>query len=311
MILRKIFNPIAVLRYMRMELIVSTGLSLLIYWLSQTEYGNVIILPFSLTAIIGSALAIFIAFRNNTSYSRWWEARTQWGIIVNSSRIFARQIISNTANAIAIGKISQQQYDDYVKDILQRQIAFAHALRLHLRRQTSWDELSAFLPEQEYRELLHKSNKPNFILQKQGEKIKEGIRTEFLGAFDNISIEPTLASFTVAQGSCERIKNTPLLRQYHYFTKLFLLVFMVLLPCTLIGDFTKLNIDYMMIPVSILISFIFGVMSKVGEVNENPFENTITDIPMTALCHTIENDLREMLGEKIVSKHIPHDGFIL
>jgi len=310
MILRKIFNPIAVIRYMRIEIITSTVLSFFIYWFSHTEYGSVIVLPFSLTAIIGSALAIFIAFRNNTSYNRWWEARTQWGTIVNSSRIFARQIIANTAHAVAIGKISHQQYDEYTKDIVKRQIAFAHALRLHLRRQTSWDELAAFLPVQEYNELIHKSNKPNFILQKQGEKIKEGIRTEFLGAFDNISIEPTLASFTIAQGICERIKYTPLLRQYHYFTKLFLLVFMVLLPCTLIGDFTKLNIDYMMIPVSILISFIFGVMSKVGEVNENPFENTITDVPMTSICHTIECDMKEMLGENVNRIPMSNNGFV-
>ena len=39
-------------------------------------------------------------------------------------------------------------------------------------------------------------------------------------------------------------------------------------------------------------------MNRVGEINENPFENQIQDIPMNALCNTIERDLKEMLGEK-------------
>ena len=310
MIVRTVFNPIAVMRYMRVELFVSTVVSLAVYFLSQNNASGIVALPFSLTAIVGSALAIFIAFRNNTAYSRWWEARTQWGTIVNNSRIIARQVIANTANAVAIGKISQQQCDDYTREVIVRQIAFAHALRLHLRQQDSWNEVSAFLPEQEYRELLHKTNKPNYILQKQGEKIKEGIRTEYLGAFDMISIEPAIAGIVVAQGSCERIKYTPLLRQYHFFTRLFLLVFMVLLPLTLIGDFTKMDMPFLMVPISILISFVFGVMSKVGEVNENPFENTITDVPMTSLCHTIECDMKEMLGDTVTRTTVPHHGFI-
>jgi putative membrane protein len=35
----------------------------------------------------------------------------------------------------------------------------------------------------------------------------------------------------------------------------------------------------------------------VGEVNEDPFENRVTDVPLSALCNTIERDLLEMLGE--------------
>jgi putative membrane protein len=67
----------------------------------------------------------------------------------------------------------------------------------------------------------------------------------------------------------------------------------------------------LMIPVSILISFVFGVMGKVGEVNEDPFENRITDIPMTSMCNTIERDLKEMLGEPgIPPKLEPEKGFL-
>lgn len=163
----------------------------------------------------------------------------------------------------------------------------------------------------EFQVAIQKNNTANYLLLLQGQRIKEGMKVELLGPFDNISLEPTLAGFNNFQGSCERISNTPLLRQYHYFTKLFLLVFMIILPFSLIGDFTKMGIPLVMIPASILVSFVFAVMGKVGEVNEDPFENRITDVPLTAICNTIERDLKEMLGEKdLPAKAEAANGFL-
>jgi putative membrane protein len=311
MILRKIFNPVAVLRYMRWELAVSTVLSVAVYFLYHNQQLEKVSLPFSVAAILGSALAIFLAFRNNNAYNRWWEARTIWGSIINNSRIFARQIIANADSALAGGKASAEQIASYKTELIYRQIAFAHALRLHLRGQNSFGELANLLSHEEFEQVLQKQNIPNYLLFLQGKRIKDGMKMEILGAFDNISLEPTLAGFNNFQGACERIKNTPLLRQYHYFTKLFLLVFMALLPFSLIADFSKMGAPALMIPLSILIAFVFGVMGKVGEVNEDPFENRITDIPMSAMCNTIERDLKEMLGETALpEKFTPQNGFL-
>lgn len=311
MILKKIFNPIAVVQYMRWELATSTVLALVVYFLYHNQHLEKVSLPFSVAAILGSALAIFLAFRNNNSYNRWWEARTIWGNIINNSRIFARQIIANADNALASGKASAEQIESYKTEMVYRQIAFAHALRLHLRGQKAFEELRHLLPKEEFEEVTQKQNIPNFLLFLQGKRIKEGTKMEILGAFDNISLEPTLAGFNNFQGACERIKNTPLLRQYHFFTKLFLLVFMAILPFSLISDFSKMGVPALMIPLSILVSFVFGVMGKVGEVNEDPFENRITDIPMSAMCNTIERDLKEMLGESdLPHKLTSKDGFL-
>ena len=54
---------------------------------------------------------------------------------------------------------------------------------------------------------------------------------------------------------------------------------------------------FLTIPFSMLISWIFTTMEIVGDTSEDPFENFINDVPMTALCRTIEIDLREMLEE--------------
>jgi putative membrane protein len=269
-----------------------------------------IVLPLSIAGILGSALAIFIAFRNQSSYARWWEARTIWGGIINNSRIFARQIIANVNNAVVIGKAAKTDADNYKREMIYRQIAFAHSLRLHLRMQNKIEEIQNFLSDSEFNELKQKQNLPNILLHFQGLRIKEAMQKEMLGAFDNISMEPNLAAFSNWQGACERIKNTPLPMNYQYFTKLFLYVFIVVLPICLIGDFAKMNIDFMVIPVSFIICFVFAVMNRVGEINENPFENQITDIPMTALCNTIERDLKEMLEEEIPDKTAINNGYL-
>lgn len=267
-------------------------------------------LPLPLSGILGSALAIFIAFRNQSSYARWWEARTIWGGIINNSRIFARQLIANADHAVALGKVNALEAAAFKQEMIYRQIAFAHSLRLHLRKQQATESFKHLLSEDEYQDILSKQNQPNALLLIQGIRIKEAMHREVLGAFDNISMEPNLATLNNWQGACERIKNTPLLMNYQYFTKLFLYVFIVLLPLCLMGGFSSIALQASIIPLTFVISFMFAVMNKVGELNENPFDNTISDIPMTALCNTIERDLKEMIGESLPTKMEAEQGYL-
>jgi putative membrane protein len=139
------------------------------------------------------------------------------------------------------------------------------------------------------------------------------MRQEILGPFDNISMEPTLAGFNNFQGACERIKNTPLPRQYDFFTRVFVWVFSFLLPFGLLSFFTSdPSLSWLIIPLSIIISGVFVIMERTGAANEDPFENKVTDVPLTALCNTIERDLKEMLGEgELPSKTEPENGYLM
>ena len=40
--------------------------------------------------LLGIVLSILLGFRNNAAYDRWWEARKQWGQMVNEIRSLAR-----------------------------------------------------------------------------------------------------------------------------------------------------------------------------------------------------------------------------
>lgn len=310
MIVKRNFNPLRVIQYVKTELSFAVIVTVTVFLIHNQNF-TVVSLPFSISAILGSALAIFIAFRNNSSYSRWWEARTLWGGIINSSRVFARLIITFTDSHKHQQNYDYERSEQFKKEMIYKVIAWAHALRLHLRKQDNWNELKPFLSPQEFEQIESKHNKPNYIQLISGEKIYEAMANGTLGGFDSFQMEGQLLSLANYQGGCERIKNTPLLKQYDFFTRLFLYTFMLLLPFSLIGDFTKMNIDYLMIPVTIIISFVFAIIGKVGEVNEDPFENRITDVPLTAMCNTIERDLRELLGEMDLPKKMEAEkGFL-
>jgi len=312
MLLRKIFDPRKVVGYMRYELLFSTILAVFVWILFVHLKIQSIALPFSIAATLGGALAIFLGFRNNSAYGRWWEVRQLWGGIVNSSRVLARLVVTFADSHSHQANYQKDRSEKFKQSLVYKQIAWVHALRLHLREQGNWQEIKPFLSENEFEELMASQNKPNYLQIMMGKQIYLAMADGTLGGFDSFQMEGQLLALANYQGGCERIKNTPLLRQYHFFTVLFLYAFMLLLPFCLIGDFYKLGIIETMIPVSIVISFVFGTIAKVGEVNENPFENLRTDVPMTAICNTIERDLRETLGEKeLPQKVAPFDGALM
>lgn len=312
MLTRKIFLPHKVVWYMRYELLFSIPLSVLVWVLFEVFEFQKIALPFSIAATLGGALAIFLGFRNNNSYGRWWEARTQWGGIVNSSRVLARLVFTFTDSHSHQDNYQKERSETFKKSLIYKQIAWAHALRLHLRKQENWDELKPFLAETEFSLLKNKQNKPTYLQKMMAQEIYRAMQNGTLGGFDSFQIEGQLLALANYQGACERIKNTPLLRQYHFFTVLFLYTFMFLLPFCFIGDFHKLGLHNLMIPISVLISFVFGTIAKIGEVNENPFENQATDVPLSSLCNTIERDLREILEETNLPEQVHEvDGVLL
>jgi putative membrane protein len=255
--------------------------------------GFKVLIPLPIAGIIGGAVAIFIAFRNNTSYSRWWEARTQWGNITNFSRIIARQVIANTDFAMSKSEVAPEEIKKFKNDFLMRQGLFAKLLVARLYNVSIHDDIH-HLSSHEQQFIQNSLNPPNAVLILQSRNIKFAIDKKILGQFDNISFDPSLSGLQHAQGACERIINTPLLKQYHFFTRLFVFIFVFLLAFslipTLIYDLGVLISFF----VYVLISLIFVIMNTVGEVNENPFSGAVTDVPIKTIANSIERELLQL-----------------
>ena len=244
-------------------------------------------LPVLPMTLLGSALALFLGFRNNNAYNRWWEGRGLWGLMVNASRSFGRAsvfLIDQTAESRPLREA-----------LVRRQIAYAHALRCHLRRQPMPEEIREFLPEGELEELGDAVNKPNAILNGTAALLDEALRQGWLDSYRRVQIETLLVDMSNAQGGMERIKNTPLPREYAFFPTLFVHVFCVLVPIGLVdglGIFTPL--------VATMVGFMMLAMDRVGSDLQNPFENRAHDVPLTSITRTIQIDLEQLLGVRDV-----------
>ncbi len=79
-------------------------LSLMVYVLHIQFNFERLSIPFNAIATLSTALAIYLGFKNNSAYDRWWEARKIWGLLVNYSRAWGREILNlalPTENAYA------------------------------------------------------------------------------------------------------------------------------------------------------------------------------------------------------------------
>ena len=93
-----------------------------------------------------------------------------------------------------------------------------------------------------------------------------------------------------------------------------MILFATLLPFALLSLLATEStpaMGWLTVPLSILLSGVFVIMERTGSANEDPFENRITDIPMTALCTTVERDLLAMLGHSpLPDPKEPEEGYL-
>ena len=266
-------------------------------------------IPFLPVATLGTALAIFLSFRNNSAYDRWWEARKIWGLAVNYSRAWARQVTTfiSSNDARLNGSADNFSLNDFQQMLVYRHIAFIHALRIFLRKQDDYGDTRDFLSDDEYRLMHEADNSPNVLLQKQGECIAWAKQQGLIDPYEFVQMDQTLVEFNNIQGRCERIKNTPMPRQYNFFPKVFVFIHNTLLPFGFVAE-----LGWVTIPMSLIVAFVFLTLDMGGEDIEDPFENRLSDTPMSALSVTIEGNLKEQLQEKkLPEKLTPQDGFLL
>ncbi len=314
MIVKRTFNPLKVWGYIKGPATISIIWAVTAWVVFYPGRQNWFTLNLTLAGILGSALAIFIAFRNNSSYGRWWEARTAWSSILGASRILGRLIITFTDS-----HSHQQNYDPvrsegFKKELINKVIAWAHSLRIQLRGGKNFSEIRKYFPAEEADSVMKSENKPVFIKLLIAGRIYRAMADGTLGGFDSFQMEGQLLVLSNMQASCERIKSTPLPRQYDFFTRVFVYLYIILLPPALLGLYNSpsyLYLSWLAIPLSVIISSVFIIMERTGAANEDPFENLVTDVPMTYICNTIERDLLEMLGsDERPEKIMAEDGYI-
>ena len=286
-ILLEIWKPLAVLFLLD---ILVTGAYVGLGWTWITPAG----LPLPL---LGTGLGIFLGVRNNTAYARWWEARTLWGAVVNNSRNFARGLTI---------LVLPSEADETRRVLIRHQVAWVYAVRSALLRQDASAEIGAVLPASAVERLRGAANLPFAIQREMATLLAEARRRSWIDAIDASALNTSLGALTDAQGGLERIRNTPMPQQYAAFSRAFVTVYCLLLPFGIVPDLNLLT------PLgSAVIALVFLALDESGRHLENPFADSIYDVPMAAIARTIEIDLKQSLGDADVpAPMVPVNGIL-
>ena len=274
-------------------------LSVLFVWdvIVTTAYY---ILPFHAPSLplplFGTALALFLGFRDNSAYQRWWEGRVLWGAMINASRNLAR---------ITRNQLPEPDAHDLKRTLMLRQMAYVNTLRCQLRRQPVEPEVLRFLSAEEAVPALARANTANGILDGTGRRIDDARRRGWIDTIQQGSFERILVDIANAQGGMERIKNTPLPNQYRFFPELFTRLFCLMLPIGLVetlGFATPIG--------STVAGMMFLAVLRIGDDLVDPFANTVHDVPLAAMCRTVEIDLFQAIGDPAPPPHTPRKGVL-
>lgn len=267
-----------------------------IFYFKVTPNVRQIDLPFSL---FGTAIALFVTLSVNAAYGRWWEARGLWGLMINASRNIAREALMFCDTTVPGAKA------EIPRQIVRNQIAFVNVLRTALRGQDVAAEAKTYLDPDMLAALPEKVNKPNAILTRNAELMLQAHNAGMLDTYSRVQMEAVLVDIANAQGGMERIKNTPLPSQYRFFPPFFARIFCVILPFAVVQDLGLYT------PVgSALVGLMFLMGVQIGRDLMDPFCNDIYDVPMTAMCRTVEIDLLQMLGEPAPPKLTAERGVL-
>lgn len=230
-------------------------------------------------SLLGIVLGLFLVFRTNSAYDRWWEGRRLWGSMVNSTRNLALKL-----NAY----LSKENHED--RDWFAKMIPnFAYATKENLRRGVQLHEMQA-VSEEFVEDLKKYKHKPNRISALLYEKVNVLYKEGKLTGDQLINVDKELKDFIDIMGGCERIRNTPIPYSYMMYIKKFIFIYIITLPFGFLTDS-----GYFTILIVLLVTFVLMSVELIAEEIEDPFGFDLNDLPTDELSLKIRENVQEIL----------------
>jgi putative membrane protein len=267
----------------RLTLLMS--ISLLVVYFKGTFFAYKVPLNPAPFTLFGIALALFLGFRNNASYDRFWEARKLWGALLNDTRSLARQALTMSG---------YKQESEEVGKFINYLIAFTYALKHQLRKTSALEDLQLRLTEGEVQSLMPARYKPVMLMKLMAEWVQ---KARNLNEFDAIILAAFDANFNKLSdivGGCERIASTPIPYTYRVLLHRTVYIYCFLLPFGFVdslGWFTPFIV--------IFIAYTFIALEAIADEIEEPFGLESNDLALNAMSLMIETTLLEMAGKSL------------
>lgn len=251
--------------------------SLLAVWKEQTTYHEVADLPTEIHAALTLVLGWLLVFRTNASYSRWWEARTLWGRLVNVSRNLAIKVAD-------LVKADGDDLNRFRIDI----VAFAYGLKDHLREGSRLQQLPGFeaCPD-------HPSHVPSYLITRMYGEFGSWYRDGRIDGGVLRVLDEEAREFLEICGGCERIRNTQLVRSYRAFAQQCIFVYLLTFPWGVVN-----HSGWWTVPLSMLAAYFMVGLETVSAHVEQPFGYDTDDLDLDELCDTISVTVQEVFDRR-------------
>jgi putative membrane protein len=276
----------------RLLLILAISCAVVWLWRLAPRYFEVINpTPFTL---LGLSVPIFLGFRNNACYDRWWEGRKQWGALLAECRNLLRDIVTLLPEDTALRRRCAH-----------RVVAFAHALRTQLRNAGD-SESRDWLPAGGWARLAARRNRPGAILQDQGEEFARLLRAGALSDILYRTLSERLSAMTGIQAACERLRATPMPYAYSLLLHRTVWLFCLLLPFGIVS-----SLGYTTPVLTTVLAYAFLGLDALGEELEEPFTLSMNGLPLDAMVRHIEIAAAEALDQPAPEPLAPVDFVLL
>jgi len=235
-------------------------------------------------SILGFTLSLFLVFRTNTAYDRWWEGRRLWGDLNNA----IKNISIHLHSCLPIENDQRRHYYSALMHL------FSIALKQHLQdKRLHGNHFEIFEDKnpifEEKSEILKTNNQPQFIAKLIFLALKTDVRHGLFSIHELELFRTELNKFMEVAGGCERIKNTPIPFTYSVFIKKFIFIYVMLFPIVY-----STQLFFIIIPVTMFILYVLASIELIAEEIENPFNGDESDLPLEAIVKNIGKNAKEI-----------------
>lgn len=220
-------------------------------------------------------IGLLLAFRTNSAYDRWWEGRKLWGQLVNDIR--------NLAIKAGVYLQADAEENEKVGRLL---IAFPLALRWHLRGQPPEEKVTMLVPG--FKPSDHLPLNLSKLIYSEIDKFNEKSSVD---GFHMLLVDPHVRALMDICGACERILRSPIAGTYKCLIWVWLCGYLLVIPWLLVPTF-----DVWTLPLIFIGTYFLIAVEFLAEEVEEPFGLDPNDLPLDAICQTIEKSVCQVTG---------------
>lgn len=269
-------------------------LSLLVTYFHGTIFSFKVPLNPAPLTLFGFVLALFLGFRNNASYDRFWEGRKLWGALLNTARALTRQ-------AITLKNLNDNQVS--VHHFVQLLSAFVFALKHQLRGTDAYEDLQVRLNEDQLKIAAASKYKPAVIMRLLAEWVQKAKEDGCLDSIQQARFDENFDKLSDILGGCERIISTPIPYSYRVLLHRTVYIYCFLLPFGLVD-----SLEWFTPLIVVFVAYTFVAFEAIADEIEEPFGTDANDLALNSMCIMIDETIHEMVGEQIaISQKMPQN----